>query len=217
LADGEKLIQWDYTGNNSQKWKLTQTGANYKIINKNSSKLIDNPSSSITDATIMTQYSDNGGANQHWQLVDLGTGYYKIINVSSGKALDNSGSSTTNGTNIIQWAYREGNNQQWKIVDAASSSTGRVAGFMTPSASSNTIEKLIIYPNPLKSNTPLKVGVPAGWRNSTLFVFDSLGKLIVNATLKEGANEMLLNVSPGVYYLKIVNQNDTFSTKLLVR
>ncbi|WP_431611169.1 RICIN domain-containing protein [Chryseobacterium sp. 'Rf worker isolate 10'] len=216
LADGAKLIQMDYTAGNNQKWKLAQTGGNYKIINKNSSKLVDNPSSSTTDGTIMTQYIDNGGVNQQWQLVDLGTGYYKIINASSGKALDNSGSSTTNGTNIVQWTYGGGNNQQWKIVDAASS-TGKMAGSVMPLDQSNTIQKLIVYPNPLKSNTPVKIDVPAGWKNSTLFVFDSLGKLMVNATLKEGVNEMLLNVSTGVYYLKIVNQNDTFSTKLIVK
>ncbi|MGC5744183.1 RICIN domain-containing protein [Chryseobacterium sp. NFX27] len=216
LNNGAKLIQMDYTAGNSQKWKLAQTGENYKIINKNSNKLIDNPSGSTADGTVMIQYSDTGGTNQQWQLVDLGTGYYKIINVSSGKALDNSGSSTTNGTNIIQWTYGGGNNQQWKIVDVASSA-GKMAGAVTALDQNNTIEKLIVYPNPLKSNTPLKIDVPAGWKNSTLFVFDSLGKLIVNATLKVGVNEMLLNVSTGVYYLKIVNQNDTFSTKLLVK
>jgi hypothetical protein len=74
----------------------------------------------------------------------------------------------------------------------------------------------IAYPNPLKSNTPLRVTLPIEWNYSTLFVFDSIGKLIVNATLKEGLNEILLNVPTGMYSLKIVNQNDEFSTKLLV-
>jgi PKD repeat protein len=75
----------------------------------------------------------------------------------------------------------------------------------------------IVHPNPLKSNTPLKIAVPAEWDNSTLFVFDNLGKLMANSTLKEGANELLLNMPTGIYYLKIVNQKDAFSTKLLVK
>ncbi|TDE46573.1 T9SS type A sorting domain-containing protein [Flavobacterium rhamnosiphilum] len=73
-----------------------------------------------------------------------------------------------------------------------------------------------VHPNPLKSNTPLKIAVPAVWKNSTLFVYDSMGRLIINATLKEGENELLLNVSTGIYYLNIISPNDTFSTKLLV-
>jgi len=40
---------------------------------------------------------------------------------------------------------------------------------------------------------------------------------MVSATLKEGVNEMLLNVPTGVYCLKIVNQNDDFRAKLLVK
>jgi photosystem II stability/assembly factor-like uncharacterized protein len=80
-----------------------------------------------------------------------------------------------------------------------------------------TNEMPIVYPNPLKNNTPLKITVPIEWNYSTLFVFDSMGKLIVNATLKEGMNEILLNVPTGIYCLKIINQNDAFSTKLLVK
>ncbi len=75
----------------------------------------------------------------------------------------------------------------------------------------------IIFPNPLKSNTPLKIKLPAEWGDSTLFVYDITGKLIVNATLKEGLNELLLNISIGVYGLKISNQKNTFSAKLLVK
>jgi photosystem II stability/assembly factor-like uncharacterized protein len=75
----------------------------------------------------------------------------------------------------------------------------------------------IVHPNPLKSNTPLKITVPTEWNNSTLFVFDNLGKLMANSSLKEGANELLLNVSSGIYLLKIVNQSDAFSKKLIVK
>lgn len=75
----------------------------------------------------------------------------------------------------------------------------------------------IVHPNPLKSNTPLRIAVPAEWDNSTLFVFDNLGKLMTNSALKEGANELLLNIPFGIYYLKIVNQKDSFSTKLLMK
>jgi hypothetical protein len=80
----------------------------------------------------------------------------------------------------------------------------------------STNEMPTLHPNPLKSNTPLKIAVPAEWKNSTLFVYDSMGRLIINATLKEGENELLLNVSTGIYYLNIISSNDTFRTKLLV-
>jgi hypothetical protein len=35
--------------------------------------------------------------------------------------------------------------------------------------------------------------------------------------LKVGINEILLNVSNGVYFLKIANQDKNFNTKLLVQ
>lgn len=75
----------------------------------------------------------------------------------------------------------------------------------------------IVHPNPLKSNTPLKIAVPTEWDNSTLFVIDGQGKLMANATLKEGANELLLNLPTGIYYLNIVNQKEAFSTKIIVK
>jgi photosystem II stability/assembly factor-like uncharacterized protein len=215
LDDGVGLIQRDYTGGNNQRWKFTVVGGYYKLINKNSNKLITNPNSSTADGTIMTQNADTGGTNQQWQVIDLGTGYYKILNNASGKALDNSGSSTTNGTDIIQWTYGGSDNQQWQIVDVTS--TGRMAGSKIPADKNNVNKMPTIYPSPLKSNTPLSIELPANWKNSTLFVYDSVGKSLVNATLKEGINELLLNVPAGIYCLNVVNQNDTFSTKLIVK
>jgi hypothetical protein len=81
----------------------------------------------------------------------------------------------------------------------------------------NTDEMPVVYPNPLKTNTPLKIMVPTLWKDATLFVFDTSGKQIANTTLKVGINEILLNVSNGVYFLKIANQDKNFNTKLLVQ
>lgn len=220
LNDGVGLIQWDYAGNNNQIWKFAAVGGYYKLINKNSNKLINNPASSTADGTIMTQNADTGGTNQQWDVVDLGTGYYKIINNASGKALDNPGSSITNGTDIIQWNYGGGNNQQWQIIEVPNSEA-RIASELVLGQSEvgqiTTSKRPIVHPNPLKSNTPLKITVSAEWDNSTLFVYDATGKQVVNSTLKKGVNEILFNMSPGVYFVDIVNQTDKYSTKLIVK
>lgn len=75
----------------------------------------------------------------------------------------------------------------------------------------------LLYPTPLKRDTPLKIQIQAEWNNATLLVYNNQGKLIANATLKEGINEILLNVPTGIYFSKIINGNNFFNTKLIVK
>lgn len=87
----------------------------YTIINGKSGKVLDVHGNSTTDGANVIQWTDNGGTNQQWNIVDLGNGYYKIINVNSGKALDVEANSTADGGNLLQWTYSGGLNQQWRI------------------------------------------------------------------------------------------------------
>ncbi|GHO46881.1 RICIN domain-containing protein [Ktedonospora formicarum] len=88
-----------------------------KIVSRNSGKVLDVQGQSTQDGGSIIQYSDNGGTNQQWQLVDTGDGYVKIVNRNSGKLLDVSGQSTANGGPVIQYHDNGGANQQWQIVD----------------------------------------------------------------------------------------------------
>ncbi|WP_018758984.1 RICIN domain-containing protein [Paenibacillus terrigena] len=96
------------------------TSAYYKIVNKNSGKVLDVKGAYLDDSTSVIQYADNGGANQQWQFVDMGRGIYKIKNRNSVKMLEIQGESTSDGAQAVQYHDTEwrGVNQEWKLIDA---------------------------------------------------------------------------------------------------
>jgi hypothetical protein len=88
----------------------------YKLVNRNSGKVLDVTSSSTADGAKITQWTDNGGTNQQWNIVSTSTGYYKLINRNSGKVVDVTSSSTADGASVIQWGDNSGTNQQWSLT-----------------------------------------------------------------------------------------------------
>lgn len=90
----------------------------YKIINRNSSKLLGVASGSTDDGAQIEQWTDGSWTSQHWQFIDAGGRYYKIKNRNSGKLMDISGGSTADGANNIQYADNGGYNQQFRILSA---------------------------------------------------------------------------------------------------
>ncbi|KRF43556.1 RICIN domain-containing protein [Paenibacillus sp. Soil787] len=104
----------------ADKFTITQSfnsNGKYKIINSNSSKLLDVYGASTVDGRTVNQWTDNGGLNQQWSIVDLNNGYFKIVNKNSGKVLEVNGGSTADGGVVDQWTYNGGANQQWNIVE----------------------------------------------------------------------------------------------------
>lgn len=94
-----------------------QSSTIYKIINRKSGKVLDVKDGSTQDGAQIVQWTDNGGDNQHWQLISAVSGYYKIKNVKSGKLMDIEGASKNDGANNIQWNDNGGLNQQWQFID----------------------------------------------------------------------------------------------------
>ncbi len=116
-ANGGKLIQWDATGGNNQKFKFTKVAANaYTITVQHSGKCLDATSNCSAGSKIVQNTCD-GTNSQKWTIEDAGSGYYFIKNVGSGLYFDVSGASTANGAEIIMWSKHGGNNQQWTIED----------------------------------------------------------------------------------------------------
>lgn len=87
----------------------------YRIISRQSGKALDVYQQGTANGANVDQWSYNGGANQQWQVTNLGNGAYKIIGVQSGRALDvyNFGG---NGANVDIWDYNGGTNQQWILT-----------------------------------------------------------------------------------------------------
>jgi hypothetical protein len=86
----------------------------YRLVNRNSNRVLDVVSSSIANSAEVKQYGWNGGQNQQWSLEDLGTGYLRIVNRFSGKCLDVASASTAEGANVVQYTCGGGTNQQWQ-------------------------------------------------------------------------------------------------------
>jgi len=112
-ASGLEQLRWAY--NTSMCNASLTSGANYMITNKNSSKVIEMPQSSVTLGAVATQYTWNGTNTQQWQPGDQGSSYFQLTNKNSGMVLELPGSSTTAGANVIQYTWNETNTQQWKI------------------------------------------------------------------------------------------------------
>lgn len=94
-----------------------KTGVYYRIINRNSGKLLDVTGSSAADGEIVYQWGLNAGTSQQWSFIDAGGGNYKIVNRNSGKLLDVLDASTANGGDAVQWTDNGGIAQKWRLVD----------------------------------------------------------------------------------------------------
>jgi hypothetical protein len=88
----------------------------YKIVNQNSGKVLDVTSGSMDNGAKIIQYTDHGGTNQHWRIVDVGS-YKKLINRNSGKVLEVCQASTDNAAVIAQYTDNGGANQQWLFTN----------------------------------------------------------------------------------------------------
>ncbi len=93
------------------------TVTTYRIVNRNSGKVLSVAGGSTADGAQIVQLTDTGAATQRWRTVASG-GYVQIVNVGSGKALDVPGFSTANGTQFVQWTANTGANQQWTLGQA---------------------------------------------------------------------------------------------------
>ncbi|MFD2118093.1 RICIN domain-containing protein [Paenibacillus yanchengensis] len=89
----------------------------YKIVNRNSGKVLSiGHSDKTTAGASVQQYSDAGEPHQRWYLKNSGRGYHQIVNAASGLLLEISGNSNNDGAWGIQWPINHGSNQQWLIV-----------------------------------------------------------------------------------------------------
>lgn len=115
-ANGANIVQWTYSGANSQRWTFASLGGGYySIRNVNSGQYMDIQGASKADGAWNIQWPWNNGWNQYWLVESVGTGEYRITNRNSGKVLDISGQSTADGGQDIQWPWNSGNNQRWLI------------------------------------------------------------------------------------------------------
>jgi len=101
----------------------------YKLVNRNSGKLLNVNGASLNEGASAIQYPDGPGRNAHWAAVPVGDGYVKLVVRHSLGVLDVPGASTATGVQLHQWSYLGQTNQQWSI--------GSSGGYLTLTARSN--------------------------------------------------------------------------------
>lgn len=102
----------------------------YKLVNRNSGKVLDVSDSSTADGAAVIQWPWNGGVNQEWNLVPNGDGSYRLVNGRSGKVLESPGGSAE-GASLDQRADTGGGNQWWQLVPSTTSGYFRLVNSST--------------------------------------------------------------------------------------
>lgn len=87
----------------------------YKIVSKNSGKVLDVSGVSQADGANICQWEYVGGENQQWNIEQVENGKYRIMGRHSGKVLDVYSWNPDNGGNVVQWSWMNYENQKWRI------------------------------------------------------------------------------------------------------
>jgi len=123
--NGANIIQWQYTGNQSQQFDVKSLGNDfYSIRAAHSGKSIDVYNFSSEPGGEIRQWEYWGSDNQQWQIKHVGNNYYTITSRYSWLTLDIWNWSSSNGGDIRQWTTTNANNQQWKFSSTDSNSGG---------------------------------------------------------------------------------------------
>lgn len=93
-------------------------GRYYKIVNRNSGKVLDIAGARKDNGGMAMQWQNSDSPSALWQVIPAGNGYYKIINQNSGKTLAVSMSSKSNGGNAIQWEDKGQADIFWRFIPA---------------------------------------------------------------------------------------------------
>ncbi|WP_344077874.1 RICIN domain-containing protein, partial [Luedemannella helvata] len=101
--DGVQVIQTTASSDTKQHFRVADSSGGYvRFINRHSGKALDMWQWSVADGGIVSQYADLDGANQQWQLVQVGTGGGTTPTTSGG------GGGGTNTTGLVGWATQNG-------------------------------------------------------------------------------------------------------------
>ncbi|MGA0846253.1 MAG: RICIN domain-containing protein, partial [Luteolibacter sp.] len=159
---GSGLIQFDWTGNNNQRWKLQELeNGCYQISAIHSGLSLDVFGSSLENGGSVIQWPYAGGANQQWYLFGSTQAGYRIVNRNSRKVLEVADAATGNLATIQQWDWGSVSHQQWQIEIANSApefSTARIDGKIA-TAEVDFQDSLVAYasdPDPADSSERLR-------------------------------------------------------------
>ncbi|MCD9880838.1 RICIN domain-containing protein [Streptomyces guryensis] len=101
----------------------------YKLINRNSTKVLDVADASTADGAGLIQWPWTGGTNQQWTLLPNTDGSFRLRNIKSGKVLQSPDS--TQGATLTQGSDIGDDTQGWKLVPSTTSGYYRLVNVHT--------------------------------------------------------------------------------------
>ena len=205
-ANGSNAGQWSSSGSNAQQWTMETSGSNVKFKNRATGLYLDGMGRT-SNGSIAGQWSSSSSANQQWVAETYGS-YKRIKNAATGLYLDGM-SWTTNGSDLAQWSGSGSNAQQWTITSLKSAETSEeLSGVET---------SIQVSPNPSSDGNFILTLSNLKTDNTKLFVYSIEGKKVLEKiNLKEGDNYVASGLKKGVYLVKVICNNKTYTKKLII-
>ncbi|MCP2331358.1 RICIN domain-containing protein [Actinoalloteichus caeruleus] len=113
-AEGHRVIQWECTGGNNQRWVSRDVGGGHvELVAWHSGRCLTVEGGSTSDGGAVTQRACTGEPHQQWRAEDADAGHVRYVARHSGLCLDVADESTANNATVHQWSCGTGPHQQW--------------------------------------------------------------------------------------------------------
>ena len=73
-----------------------------------------------------------------------------------------------------------------------------------------------VFPNPAQANFIIKLNFEFKILNAELSIYNSLGEIIFSDKLKHPQETININLTKGIYFLKVSSSENQFTKKLIV-
>lgn len=135
-----------------------------------------------------------------------------FFNLQGQELISTAGTHFTNSTYQLSWSLGE-----VVITTETNSNFSIFQGFHVPFnntlelTSLNSEESIQVYPNP--ATQEIFISAP-GIQNSSIEIYDSLGKKIVSSTIENEFGRIdLTSIASGIYFLRVNDQLNSLTTK----
>ena len=208
-SNGANIIQGELNNLATQRWRFINTESVFwKIVPINAtSQSLDVYNSSNDDGANVNLWSYSSGANQQWIIIEKDSGIYNIQARHSGKCLDVDGTATTVGANVRQWTCTNSDQQQFILTDVTDFSV-----IDEPSINAGNI-KTYSY-----GEKNIIVDISSIQKPLELTIINLKGEIIYKeSVLNSSLFKPQYNFLPGIYIVKVLNEDGAFTTKFLIR
>ncbi|MFT4279790.1 RICIN domain-containing protein [Microbacterium sp.] len=126
LNAGTNTIRFGYSGTFAELDQIqiypssTTPAPEFRIVNRNSGKLLEIFSAATTDGAPAGQWGPTGNPTQVWQVTPATSGTFQLVNKNSGKLLEIPSASTADGTDAAQWGPTGHATQRWNLTPNSS-------------------------------------------------------------------------------------------------